>query len=100
MTMDIVKVVEIRKTQKPGPVRAFVDVMIGNMLVTDFRIFQDNGGRARVEVLMVTWRDPKTNELRFTPVITLPGDFIGRVQSEILSSYYREMEENGSERTK
>jgi DNA-binding cell septation regulator SpoVG len=58
--MVIVKVVDMRKTRKPGPLRAFADVTIGNMVVTDFRIFQDNGGRARVEVPMATWRDPKT----------------------------------------
>ncbi len=93
-----VQVVEVRRTRKPGPLRAFADVKIGNMMVTDFRIFQDNGGRARVEVPMTTWRDPETHDLRFKPVITLPGDLMGRVQSEILSSYHRAMEGNEIER--
>jgi DNA-binding cell septation regulator SpoVG len=96
--MDTVKVVEIRKTRKPGPLRAFVDVRFGNLLVTDFRVFQTDGGRARVEVPMVTWRDAQTRELRFKPVITLPGELIGRVQAEILSCYYRVMEENENDR--
>ena len=91
--MDTVKVVEIRNTRKPGPLRAFVDVRLGNLLVTDFRVFQTDGGPARVEVPMVTWRDPGTRELRFKPVITLPGELMGRVQAEILSCYYRMMEE-------
>jgi len=45
-----------------------------------------------VEVPMTTWRDPETHELRFKPIITLPGDLMGRVQAEILSCYYRAME--------
>jgi DNA-binding cell septation regulator SpoVG len=98
MTMDTVKVVEIRKTRKPGPLRAFVDLRLGALLVTDFRVFQVDGGPARVEVPMVTWKDPETRELRFKPVITLPGELMGRVQAEILSCYYRMMEENESDR--
>ena len=96
--MDTVKVVEIRKTRKPGPLQAFADVKLGNMVVTDFRVFQNDGGPARIEVPMVTWRDPKTKELHFKPVITLPGELMGRVQAEILSCYYRMMEEKQSDR--
>ena len=54
MIVDAVKVIGIRPTRKSGPLRAFADVKTGNMMVTDFRIFQDNGGRARVEVPMAT----------------------------------------------
>lgn len=96
--MDTVKIVEIRKTRKPGLLKAFVDVQIGSMMVTDFRVFQENGGRARVEVPMTTWRDPTSHELRFKPVVTLPGELKGRIESEILSSYYRMMEENEHDR--
>jgi DNA-binding cell septation regulator SpoVG len=87
--MDGVTVIEVRLARKPGSLRAFVDVKLGNLLVTDFRVFQTDGGPARVEVPMVTWRDPGTRELRFKPVITLPGELMGRVQAEILSCYYR-----------
>lgn len=96
--MDAVMVVEIRRTQKPGSLRAFADVRIGNMMVADFRIFQINAERARVEVPMTTWRDPESHKLRFKPVITLPGELMGRVQSEILSCYYRIMEEEQNDR--
>jgi DNA-binding cell septation regulator SpoVG len=96
--MDALKVVEIRKTRKPGTLRAFADVRLGNILLTDFRVFQIDGGPARVEVPMVTWKDPETRELRFKPVITLPGELMGRVQAEILSCYYRVMEEKEIER--
>ncbi len=91
--MSEVKVIEIRQARKEGPLRAFADLIIGNMMVTDFRIFEEDGGRARVEVPMATWRDPVTHQLRFKPVITLPGELMGRVQAEILSCYYRAMEE-------
>ena len=99
--METVKVVEIRSTRKSGPLRAFADVRIGNMTVTDFRVFQENGEKARVEVPVTTWRLSQTHELRFKPIITLPGDLMGRVQAEILSNYYREMEkQNGTQNSK
>lgn len=97
VAMESVKTIEIRPARKSGHLRAFADVKIGNMMVTDFRIFQENGGRPRVEVPMVTWRDPETRGLRFKPVITLPGELMGRVQAEILSCYYRVMEEKKSD---
>ncbi len=92
--MDKVTVIEIRLTRKPGPLRAFADAQIGNVIVTDFRVFQENGEQARVEMPTATWRDTKNRELRFKPVITLPGDLKGRIESEILSCYYRAMERN------
>jgi len=90
--MDDVKVVGIRKIRKPGPLKAFVDVRMGNITVADFRVFQEDGGPARVEVPMSTWRDPETRQIRFKPVITLSGELMGRVKTEILSCYYRIME--------
>lgn len=93
-----VEVVEVRRTWKPGSLRAFADVKIGNMMVTDFRIFQEDGGRARVEVPMAIWRDTKTRALRFKPVITFPDDLMGRIQTEILSCYHRAMEQKQDDR--
>jgi DNA-binding cell septation regulator SpoVG len=95
--MDTVKVIEIRPIRKPGPLKAFVDVRLGNLLITDFRVFQRDGEPARIEVPTVTWRDPETKQLHFKPVITLPSELMGRVQAEILFCYYRVMEENKSD---
>jgi DNA-binding cell septation regulator SpoVG len=92
-----VKVLEIRLMPTERPLRAFVDIKLGNMMVTDFRVFQENCGKARVEVPMTTWRDPKSHKLRFKPVVTLPSELKGRVESEILSCYYRAMEEKQSD---
>ena len=96
--MDQLKVVEIRRIRKTSSLRAFVDVWMGNMTVADFRVFQEDGGPARVEVPMTTWRDPETRQLRFKPVITLPADLMARVEAEILSCYYRVMEEEQNDR--
>ena len=96
--MDLVTVVEIRTKRGQGQLRAFADIRIGDLLVMDFRIFQENGGRARVEGPVTTWRDPESHELRFKPVVTLPGELLGRVQAEILSCYYRMMEEKQNDK--
>ncbi len=95
--MDTVRVTEIRAIQKQGPLRAFADVRIGDLVIADFGIFQQNNGRFRVEVPMRTWKDPVTNELRFRAIVTLSDDLMRRVQAEILSCYYRIMEEKESD---
>jgi hypothetical protein len=41
--MEIVKVIEIRPTRKPGPLKAFADIEIEGLLLRDFRIYQVNG---------------------------------------------------------
>jgi len=85
--MDVVKVNEIRWAKKPRLLRAFVGLKIGNMVVTDFRIFHHQSCRTCVEVPVTTWRDPESRELRFKLTITLPGKPMGRVQAEIPSCY-------------
>ena len=45
--MDTVKVIEVRKTRKPGPLRVFVDVRFGDLLVTNFRVFQTDGVKSK-----------------------------------------------------
>jgi hypothetical protein len=41
--VDAVKVIEIRPTRKPGPLRAFADIEIEGLLLRDFRVYQVDG---------------------------------------------------------
>ena len=85
--MEPVKVIEIRRTRRPGPLRAFADVRLGNLLVKDFRVMQDNGGQPYVKAPFTTYKD-KTGQLKFRQIIDLPREVRGQVDVAILNAYY------------
>lgn len=89
--MDTVEVVEIRQIRKQGPLRAFVDLKFGDLLVRDFRVMQDNGGRPYVKAPFSSYKN-KNGELCFRQIIDLPDEVRGQVDTVILSAFYRERE--------
>ena len=91
--MDEVRVIEIRPTRKPGPLRAFADLKFGNLLVRDFRVMQDNGGRPYVKAPFSTYKN-KNSELCFRQIVDLPDEVRGQVDTAILSAFYREKEKH------
>jgi len=91
--MDEVRIIEIRPTRKPGPLRAFVDVRLGNLLVRDFRVMKGNGSKAYVKGPFATYKD-KTGQLRFRQIIDFPDEVRGRIDAAILSAFYREKEQS------
>jgi DNA-binding cell septation regulator SpoVG len=90
MTMDTVKVIEIRKTRKPGPLRAFVDVKIGTWIINDWRVWQQNG-RAYVSPPQASWKDT-TGQIKFKPILTIPDEELQQIQTAILYGYHQEAE--------
>ncbi len=94
--MDTVKVVEIRKTRKPGPLRAFADIEIGDVVIKDFRVMQDNG-RPYVKAPFSTYRD-KDGEMKFRQIVILPDELRGRIDNLILSEYYLREKERQNDR--
>ena len=91
--MDEVRVIEIRPTRKSGPLRAFVDVKVGDLLVRDFRVMQDYAGRPYVRAPFNTYKNA-TGELCFRQIVDLPDEVRGRVDTAILSAFYREKEQH------
>ena len=89
--MDEVRVIAIRRTLKPGPLRAFVDVRMGTVLIQDFRIIEA-GGRLIVDPPQSSWRDPETKVIRFKSIVTLPPDLKQTVEISVLHAWQVEME--------
>jgi DNA-binding cell septation regulator SpoVG len=89
--MGPVKVIAIRKTRKPGPLRGFSDVKMGAVLIQDFRIIE-TGGRLVVDSPQASWRDPATREIRFKSIVTLPPDLKQSVEIAVLHAWQEEME--------
>jgi DNA-binding cell septation regulator SpoVG len=87
-----IKVLEIRTLHSNAKsLRAFVDVQIGDLILKDFRILEENGGKSYVKAPFTTYKD-KTGQLRFRQIIDLPAEVRGRIDNMILSEYYREKE--------
>ena len=91
--MDEVRVIDIRSTRKSGPLRAFADVKVGSVLVRDFRVLQDGAARPYVRAPYNTYKNP-TGELCFRQIVDLPDEVRGRVDTAILSAFYREKEQH------
>jgi hypothetical protein len=99
MNMELVEVIEIRRTRKPGPLLAFADLRVGSLLVRDFRVMQENGSKPYVKAPFTTYKD-KTGQLRFRQIIDLPNEVRGQVDNAILNAFFqREMEKRNGHPT-
>ena len=88
--MDIV-ILDFRILAGDKPLKAFVDVRLGDITMRDFRVMQDQG-KPYIKVPFVTYKDKK-GEIRFRPIIELPATVRGQVETVILSEYYSRMAE-------
>ncbi len=93
MGIDLkIKVLNVRFLPHGKSLRAFVDILIGDWIIYDFRITKQNGQRAFVGPPQVSWKDPETGQIRYKSVLTLPPEQKQRIDIEILSAFQKEME--------
>lgn len=87
-----IRILEIR-ILPPGTksMRAFADVQLGDLILKDFRVMQDNGGKPYVKAPFTTYKD-RTGQIKFRQIIGLPDEVRGKIDNLILSEYYREKE--------
>jgi DNA-binding cell septation regulator SpoVG len=69
--------------------RAFAAVKVGDWIIRDFRIVQQDGQRAWVSVPQVTWKD-KSDRVRYKPLLEIPGELKQRIEVAILSAWEKE----------
>jgi DNA-binding cell septation regulator SpoVG len=92
-----IEILTIRLTTTNSSLRAFVDVKVGDWIVNDWRVWQQNG-RAYVSVPQSSWKDP-SGQLKFKPILKLPDDQLEKLQTAILFAYHQELEKtNGKKR--
>lgn len=96
--MDV-RVISVRLLPEGRPLKAFADVQLWSLILKDFRIMQDNGGKPYVKAPFTTYKD-KTGQLRFRQIIDLPAEVRGQVDNAILHAFYqREKEINNGKQT-
>ena len=89
--MDI-EVISFRRVARPGPLKAYVDVRLGELTIRNWRITQIEGKRIVVHPPQVAWRDPATNEWRYATLLNLPSDLKQHIEFAVLSTLEKEAE--------
>lgn len=95
--MNEVKVIDIRPLNNGRPLKAFVDVQVGDWIIYDWRIIKKDGLRAWVSVPMASWKD-LDHKVRYRALLSIPDELKQRIEVAILSAW--EKEEIRSEKTK
>ena len=94
--MNGVKVLEIRPLSHGRPLKAFIDIQVGDWIIHDFRVIKQNGQKAFVSPPQVSWKDPATGQIRFKGILTIPPEQKQRIGTEILHAYQVEMEKQNA----
>lgn len=93
-----IQVVGLRFLPGDRPLKGFADIQLGDLILKDFRVMKDNGGKPYVKAPFTTYRD-KTGQLRFRQIIDLPAEVRGRIDNMILSEYNREKDRRNDRRS-
>ena len=87
---EAIKVLAFRSVAGDKPLKAFVDVQIGEWEVNDFRIIKQNGQRAWVSPPQASWKDD-AGQMHYRAILSIPGELKQRVDVAILSAWETEM---------
>lgn len=96
--MGEVRVIEIRLLSDAKPLKAFIDIELGDLVIRDFRVIKENGKRLYVKVPFSTYKD-QAGRLKFRPIIVLPDELRGEIDLVILNAYRREKERSDGHST-
>lgn len=88
--MDI-RVIEIRPLSDGRPLRAFVDIQVGDWIIYEWRIVKKDGQRTCVTVPMASWKD-FDHRVRYRALLSIPDELKQRIEVAILSAWEKESE--------
>jgi hypothetical protein len=74
---------------KESGLRGFADIKVDDILLREFRIVQHNG-KLSVQGPHTTFK--KDGQIRFSDIVNFPAELKVRVDTEILTVYFREKE--------
>ena len=90
---DSIELAEIKVLPKQNrPLKGFASIKVGDWVIHDFRIVQQDDMKTHIIPPQVSWKDPETGEIKFKGILTIPPEQKQRIDIEILSAFQREME--------
>ena len=90
-----IQVLEIRFMKGNKATRGFADVLIGEITIKDFRIYQVNG-KPTVRNPFSTYKDVD-GTLKFRETISLPPNVKAEIDALIITEYFRRLKETQHE---
>ena len=94
--MSEIKILELRLLPGDKPLRAFVDVQLGQWIIREWRVIKDNGKRVWVAPPQLSWKGPD-GRIQYKTIVTLPDELKGEIDRIILNRYIGEMEKEANE---
>jgi len=89
-----IRVVKITRLVGDRPLKAFVDVQVGNWVIRDWRVIQKPGEPTEVLTPQTSYRDVVGN-VRYRSLLSIPAELNQRIRVEILSSDWRKEKDGG-----
>jgi hypothetical protein len=87
-----IKILKLKLMPDDGrPLKALVDVQLGDLIIYAWRVIKQGNGRAQVSVPQVSWRD-QGGRVRYQALLSIPGELKQRIDVAILSAWEREFE--------
>ena len=86
-----INILEFRFMAGDKPLRAFVDLKIGDWIIREWRIIKENGKRSRVAPPQISWKG-QDGQIQYKTVVTLPNELKGEIDLAILKRFNEEME--------
>jgi DNA-binding cell septation regulator SpoVG len=88
--MEII-ILDIRPQNGGRPLKAFVDLKLGDLTIRDFRVIQQRGERAFVTAPQTSWKSPD-GAIKYKTIITMPNDLKWQIESAVLAEFQRAQE--------
>ncbi len=95
--MNEVKVIQIRPLNDGRPLKAFVDIQVGDWAIYEWRIVKKDGQRAWVTVPMASWKD-LNHKVRYRALLSIPDELKQRIEVAILSAWEREKKSDADQK--
>lgn len=92
--MTDIHVVGILLQNNGRPVKAYVDVEVGDWTINNWKIVKQNNQRAWVSVPQTSWKDQE-GRVRYRALLSIPDELKQRIEVAILSAWEKEILQDG-----
>lgn len=89
-----IKVVGFRLMSDERPLRAFVDVQLGDWIIREWRVIKENGKRPWIAPPQISWKG-LDGRIQYKTIITLPDELKGQIDFVALKHFTEETEKKG-----
>ena len=85
--MDL-RILDIRLQDNGKPFKALVDIKLGELIIRDFRVIQQDGHKAYVTMPQSSWRGPG-GRIQYKTLIVMSDELKWKIDSAILAEYQK-----------